>query len=210
MKPLLITAALTLAIPVTTQAQYCLGRPSFNTAPSAVRAGASFASGAQQISLGTSFGSRAGLFGGGDVSLIMFDGTDEDAIGFSGHLGGALPSGKVEFCPLVGFTHYELPDLFDVELSVRRISGGIAIGGEVASSPSMAFLPFAAVEFGQTSLSGGGESVSDTNGSFFIGGGLLMNRTLALTPSVSFPISDEDSDSDPVFSITLSWLIGRR
>jgi hypothetical protein len=208
MRPALIGAILTLAIPMTAQAQHCLGRPSFRIAPAALRAGASFGSGAQELSLGASFGSAMGLFGGGDVSLFMADGVDEEFLGFSGHLGGALPSGKLEFCPIVGFTYAKFPEILGVDISVRSINGGVAMGGEVASSEAMAFLPFAAIEFGQTSVSGDGETFSETGGTLYLGGGLLINRTFSLTPSVALPISGEDSD--PVFSISLSWLIGRR
>lgn len=207
-------ASATSAMPL--RAQLCSGGPSIRDGMATIDGGAAFASGVQAFAAGLTIGTPSGFFFGGRIGRTTFDDLDEATTDVGVGVGAAVPTdaaGTVEVCPFVRFEYSSLPEIEGVKISARGISGGVAFGGAIGDPAStIQFAPFASVRYGQfrTTIDGGflEESISETAGLLTFGAGLISDRILAIVPSVSFPLNQDDSD--PTFGVSLSFLLGRK
>ena len=197
------------------QAQLCLGAASFSAGP--MRIGAAFDVGDQAKGYGAEFavGRPKGAFGSAGVTSISYDGVSGNATSFNVSAGYSVDTdskGKAQFCPVAQFAYEKQPDFDEFESSVNSFGLGGALGGIMSSSPSFDFVPFVSGMFVRATISasGGGFSESDSEnyGVLSIGAGFVMNHTVTLRPTASFPVGLEGAK--PSFGLSLGFNFGSR
>ena len=193
-------------------AQTCLGAPSFRTAPYQAGVAASFTEGLRQVE-GTFAGGGESIFGGAGVSVLNFTDIDERTAGVTAFAGAEFATdqrNRVLLCPIVRLGFLAGPDFGPVDLSSMTLQGGGSIGVIAAESGDLAVVPFFGLSVGYTRVTteiGGDEtSASDTGGIADLGVGLILTRTVGITPQVSIPFSGGGSDA--VFTIRLTFNFG--
>jgi hypothetical protein len=193
-------------------AQTCLGAPSFREAPYQAGVGASFTEGLRQVE-GTFSGGGETLFAGAGASVLNFTDLDQRTAGVSAFAGAELATdqrNRVLLCPIVRLGFLAGPDIGPVDLSSVSIRGGGSIGVIAAQDGDLTVVPFFGLAFGYTRVStqiGDVEdSASDTGGIADLGVGLILTRTVGITPQVSIPFSSGPSDA--VFTIRFTFNFG--
>jgi hypothetical protein len=203
---------LTILVAKPASAQTCLGAPSFREAPYQVGVAASFTEGLRQVD-GTFAGGGESLFAGAGVSALNFTDIDERTVGVSAFAGAELATdqrSRVLLCPIVRLGFLAGPDFGAVDLSSVTLQGGASIGVIAAQDGDLMVVPFFGLAAGYTRVTtefGGVEtSASDTGGVADLGVGLILTRTVGITPQVSIPFSSGGSDA--VFTIRLTFNFG--
>jgi len=212
----LMSGALLLTILVAARpasAQTCLGAPSFRVAPYQAGVAASFTEGLRQVE-GTFAGGGESLFAGAGVSVLNFTDIDERTAGVSAFAGAEFATdqrNRVLLCPIVRLGFLAGPDFGPVDLSSVTLQGGGSIGVIAAEDGDLMVVPFFGLSVGYTRVStevaGIEESDSDTGGVADLGVGLILTRTVGITPQVSIPFSSGGSDA--VFTIRFTFQFGR-
>jgi hypothetical protein len=196
-------------------AQLCLGAASFSAGP--MRLGAAVNVGDQVKGYGAEFavGQSKGAFGSVGVTSISYDGVSGNSTSFDVSAGYSVDTdskGKAQFCPVAQFAHEKLPDFDEFESSANSFGLGGALGGILSSSPSFDFVPFVSGMFVRStvSASGGGfdASASENYGVLSMGAGFVMNHTVTLRPTASFPVGLEGAK--PSFGLSLGFNFGSR
>lgn len=211
MAGVLLLTILVAATPAS--AQTCLGAPSFRVAPYQVGVGASFTEGLREVE-GTFAGGGESLFAGAGVSVLNFTDIDERTAGVSAFAGAEFATdqrSRVLLCPIVRLGFLAGPDFGPVDLSSVTVQGGGSIGVIAAEDGDLMVVPFfglsAAYTRVTTDIGGVEESASDTGGVADLGVGLILTRTVGITPQVSIPFSSGGSDA--VFTIRFTFNFGR-
>jgi hypothetical protein len=194
-------------------AQTCLGAPSFRVAPYQAGVGASFTDGLRQVE-GTFAGGGESLFAGAGVSVLNFTDIDVRTAGVSAFAGAELATdrrNRVLLCPIVRLGFLAGPDIGAVDLSSVSIQGGGSIGVIAAEDGDVMVVPFFGLSAGwtrvTTEIGGIEDSASDTGGVADLGVGLILTRTVGITPQVSIPFSSGTDDA--VFTIRFTFNFGR-
>ena len=202
-----------LAAAETASAQTCLGAPSFRAAPYQAGVAASFTEGLRQVE-GTFAGGGESLFAGAGVSVLNFTDIDERTAGVSAFAGAEFATdqrNRVLLCPIVRLGFLAGPDFGPVDLSSVTLQGGGSIGVIAAEDGDLMVVPFFGLSAGYTRVTSefGGveESESDTGGVADLGVGLILTRTVGITPQVSIPFSTGSSDA--IFTIRFTFNFGR-
>ena len=205
-----VIAMLLLATPA--YAQLCLGAPTFRTAPLQVGLGVGFTDGVRAVE-GTFAGGGEMLFGGAGVSVVNFTDVDVRTAGVSLFAGAEVATDaqrRVLLCPVVRFGFIAGPDIGSVDLSTTTIQGGANLGVIAAESGDWMVVPFfglsALYQRVKAEVGDGDESFSDTGGVADLGVGLIVNRTVGITPSLAIPFST--GGDDPVFTIRITFNFG--
>lgn len=196
----------------TAGAQTCLGAPSFRVAPYQAGVGASFTEGLRQVE-GTFAGGGESLFAGAGLSVLNFTDADEKTAGVSAFAGAEFATDRrdrVLLCPIVRLGFLAGPDFGPVDVSSVSLRGGGSIGVIAAEDGDLAVVPFfgLAVAYNRVSTEIGDveSSASDTGGVADLGVGLILTRTVGITPQVSIPFSTGGSDA--VFTIRFTFNFG--
>ena len=218
LKVVSLSLALIVA-PFVAQAQRCVGAPSFRTSSGRLGVDLSFTDGAKGYGANVVVGSPRGLFGSAGVGAMDYDGTSEGSTTFSFSGGLAVPfgatTGKAEFCPILGVSFLNGPDVGPVDVSGHTVSFGAMLGGVAATTPTTEIVPFGGAVYVNESVrartAGGGPipgSFTATNdGVHLIGGaGFVVSRVLTITPSLSFPIGEDNTDA--TFGISFAYNFG--
>ena len=194
-------------------AQTCLGAPSFRVAPYQVGVGASFTEGLRQVE-GTFAGGGESLFAGAGASVLNFTDIDERTAGVSAFAGAELVTdqrNRVLLCPVVRLGFLAGPDFGPVDLSSVSVQGGGSVGVIAAEDGDLMVVPFfglsalytrVTTEIGDVESSG-----SDTGGVADLGVGVILTRTVGITPQISIPFSSGSDDA--VFTIRFTFNFGR-
>jgi hypothetical protein len=202
----------TFLIAAPASAQVCLGAPSFRDAPYQAGIGASFTEGLRQVD-GTFAGGGESLFAGAGVSVLNFTDLDERTAGVSAFAGAEFATdqrSRVLVCPVVRLGFLAGPDFGAVDLSSVALQGGGSVGVIAAQDGELMVVPFfgLAVAYQRVTTEIGDieTSASDTGGVADLGVGLILNRTVGITPLVSIPFSSGSSDA--VFTIRFTFNFG--
>jgi len=203
---------LTLAIVKPASAQLCIGNPTFRDGPYQVGVGASFTDGLRTVD-GTFAAGGESFFGGAGISVLNFTDLDERAAGLTAFAGAELATdarNRVLLCPLASLAFVAGPDVGPVDVSSAALQGGASIGVVASQSGEMMVVPFfgLSVLYQRVSTEVGGidASVDDTGGVADLGVGLILNRTVGITPLVSIPFSTGTDDA--VFTIRFTFNFG--
>jgi hypothetical protein len=193
-------------------AQTCLGAPSFRVAPYQAGVAASFTEGLRQVD-GTFAGGGESVFAGAGVSVLNFTAIDERTAGVTAFAGAEFATdqrSRVLLCPIVRLGFLAGPDIGPIDLSSVTLQGGANIGVIAAQDGDLMVVPFFGLAIGYTRVTseiGDTEtSASDTGGVAELGVGLILTRTVGITPQVSIPFSSGGSDA--VFTIRLTFNFG--
>lgn len=193
-------------------AQTCLGAPSFRDGPYQVGVSASFTEGAREVE-GTFAGGGETLFGGAGLSVVNFTDLDERTVGVSAFAGAEFATdtrNRVLLCPVASLGFLAGPDFGPLDVSSATLQGGASIGVIASQNADLMVVPFfgLAVLYQRvsTDFNGSEESVDDTGGVATLGVGLILTRTVGITPLVSIPFSA--GGSDVVFTIRFTFNFG--
>jgi hypothetical protein len=222
----ILTAALvSLAAIPAAGAQNCLGLPSFAAAPLRVDGGLSTGNDATSFTVGASVGAARGPFGSLAYDRTNFDddGTNVDlsANGFtvSGGYELNLTSSATapratafSLCPVASFGYQkadfdEIGD--EIDLTTKLFSLGVSLGAPIASSPTLALVPFATLRFLNVNTNSDAFAVdeSEQGGALDLGLGLVLNRLFTIRPLISIPIGFEEVDTS--FGVTVHFNFGK-
>jgi len=195
-------------------AQTCAGLPSFNEGPFQLSLGSSFSEGFQTFGGGIAGGSER-LFGGFGVALSNFSDFDSTGTTLGGSVGGSVDVAQgstFNLCPGASLAYTTGLDVENVDLSVLGFRVG-ARGGFVASdNGTLALVPTFGLDIARDrvtiDLGPTDEKQSDTYGVAHIGLGFIVNKRIGIIPAVAVPFAIDDSN--PEFSITVAFQLGRR
>lgn len=208
----IIAAALLVAVPA--HAQLCLGAPDFTVRPGQVTATIGRGDDITVVEGGISTRLGGGAFGGMSAGAAFY-GEEIEATSFLGgvSLGYAVPltsARKAFVCPFAAAAIEVGPNIGTVETQTVSAGPGLAVGGEVVLSSMLSFVPYTAGRFvyGRLRVTDrtGSATVSDTYGLLYIGGSLLIDRRLAIGPSIGIPLGVEDGKAS--FGFTMSLGLG--
>lgn len=165
---------------------------------------------------GLTLGRAQGLYGGGSLGLVDYDGLGGSSFTLGGGIGYTMPlsrGSKVEICPGATVSFAFGPNdvgvaPFEADLSSQTLTAGASVGAPVVLNPSLTLLPFGSGALGYTHLkvSAGGQSTSDSDVYFVLGfgAGFQFSRSIVVVPGLTFPIGADGSD-DVIFNIGVTF-----
>ena len=144
----------------------------------------------------------AGPFAGVGLTRAEYDGIEGAGTVFGAGAGYAInlnATKTVQFCPTAGFRYQTGPDVVFETTTIHNSSRGIGFGGScggvVRVAPTFDIVPFVDASYTnwRTRYSAQGMSGSESfdYGEIDVGAGFVINKTLTLSPSVSFPVRVE-------------------
>jgi hypothetical protein len=210
------TAALWAIAAPSAFAQLCAGSPSYASGPMQLNMGGDFTSGSQQFGGGIGFGAQeeSGPFANVSLGIINSSDLDAKATHFGGGLGYEIPNAagsNVFVCPVMSMGYTSGPDIADVDVSVLQFGAGAQAGFVAFESGNMSFVPTLGLGLARARVKstflGQDATVSDNFGLFNIGLGIIVNRTMSLTPAVTFPFGLDGGDAS--FRIGVAVQFGR-
>ena len=158
-----------LLAPTTLAGQACVGGPSFKDGNMRLGAGARFEDGAKSYGAQFATGSATGGFAQAGLSTVQYDdvsGTGAIVDVTGGWAIDLVPTSKAQFCPLVGFSYQNGPNISssfgDVSVSAHAFGIGGALGGVAMTSPGFDFVPFAGFTYFLASGTASVAGFSDT------------------------------------------------
>jgi len=202
-------------------AQVCLGRPSLNVV--SVNAGVRLDR--RQNATGVGAAVAVGTdraFGGFSASRLRYTEFDASASAFAAHVGWSVPPSipTLFICPILQGAYGRGPNDNSAPSATRRSSlsalAGLAIAGQIALHSKLSLIPnvTGGVLYQRSTRTINATSAaasdvgSDFGGTVSAGVSLLLNDGIAIQPAVRLPIGFDDRD--PVFSIGLTFGLGRR
>ena len=210
------TAALSAMAAPSAFAQLCAGSPSYASGPMQLNMGGDFTSGSQQFGGGLGVGAQeeSGPFANLSLGFVNASDLNAKAASFGGSLGYEIANAagsNVFVCPVVSMGYTSGPDIGDIDVSVLQFGAGGQAGFVAYESGNLSFVPTLGLSFARarvkSSFLGQEGTVSDNFGLLNVGVGVLLNRTMSLTPAVAFPFSLEGGD--PSFRIGVAVQFGR-
>lgn len=212
MRHLVGALLLTLVTSVPASAQLCIGNPTFRDGPYQVGVGTSFTEGLRTVD-GTFAAGGESFFGGAGISMLNFTDLDDVTTGVSAFAGMELATdrqNRVLLCPLARLSFVAGPDVGAIDVSSATLQAGGTVGIIAAQSRELSVVPFfgLSVLYAHVSTDFGGveASDSDTGGIADLGVGLILNRTVGITPLVSIPFGVGSSDA--IFTIRFTFNFG--
>ena len=208
-----------LLAPTTLAGQACVGGPSFKDGNMRLGAGARFEDGAKSYGAQFATGSATGGFAQAGLSTVQYDdvsGTGAIVDVTGGWAIDLVPTSKAQFCPLVGFSYQNGPNISssfgDVSVSAHAFGIGGALGGVAMTSPGFDFVPFAGFTYflasGTASVAGFSDTQNQNYGELTLGSGFVLNRALTIQPTIHIPVGLDDSKTS--FGIALAFNFGTR
>jgi hypothetical protein len=214
------------ALPQSLVAQSCLGQPPFASRPVRIGLQGAVAQGTKLGGLTFGAGVWDGPFAETTVELQSFDGVSRHATSVGLKVGNdviataAMPTPyespqSVSLCPIGAVTYTSLPfndgSGGQHTAHVVNIGGGLAVGGYLPVSPSLAFIPFAAFDYyySQVSVSSAGYGSASQDASFGaldLGVGVAIARSVTLRPGVSIPVNV--TGGTPSYGLLVSFHLG--
>ncbi len=197
------------------EAQSCLGYASFATNHLQLNAGATISSDVEQFGANFVSGSNS-IFAGLGVGGTRYEGSDA-SLEARGLLGSQVPmgtSGRWQLCPVVNAMYGKGPDNFAFpgsELTSFGAGFGLAFGGELSRSETLAIVPSLQLGFQYERLSVdgvAGDTFTDTYGTMGAALGFVFSNQLSLRPSVMIPT--REGSNEPIFGISVALNYGRR
>ena len=203
---------LTLVAVTPASAQLCIGNPTFRDGPYQVGVDASFTEGLRTVD-GIFAAGGDSFFGGAGISMLNFTDREEVTAGVSAFAGMELATdrqNRVLLCPLARLSFVAGPDVGPVDVSSATLQAGGSVGVIATQSRELSVVPFfgLALLYAHVSTDFGGveASDSDTGGLADLGVGLILNRTVGITPVVSIPFGVGSSDA--IFTIRFTFNFG--
>lgn len=214
----LVALVVALAMPSILHAQTCTGGVPFGPGTSALRVGANvgFASEVTGIVAQIGGGNQS-VFGNASVGRIIYDELDFSTTSFGGNIGGQVAADaarRIIICPIFSVLREFANDIegSGIDAASNDFRGTIAVGIIAAETPTFQAIPGFAVSIGRVMLTfdDGFDEVtdSDTIGLAQFGIGLILNRTVAITPAVSIAFTGEDTSTS--FSLGVQFGPRRR
>jgi len=210
------TAALSAIAATSARAQVCAGSPSYASGPMQLNMGGDFTSGSQQFGGGLGVGAQeeSGPFANLSLGIINSSDLNAKATSFGGGVGYEIPNAagsNVFVCPVMSLGYTSGPDIGDVDVSVLQFAAGGQAGFVAFESGNMSFVPTLGLGLARARVKSSfldqEATVSDSYGLFNIGLGVVVNRTMSMTPSITFPFGLDGAD--PSFRIGVAVQFGR-
>jgi hypothetical protein len=214
----LVALIVVLAVPSILHAQTCTGSVPFGPDTSGFRAGASFGFGSDVTGIAAQVGGgNQSVFGNATVGRIIYDELDFSTTAFGGSIGGQVAADaarRIVLCPIFSVIREFANDIdgSGIDVASNDFRGTIAVGIIAAETPTFQAIPVVAVSIGRVMVTfddGFDELTdSDTIGLAQFGIGLVLNRTVAITPAVSIAFTGDDTSTS--FSLGVQFGPRRR
>ena len=214
----LAALVVTLAMPSILNAQTCTGGVPFGPDTSGLRAGASFGFGNDVTGIAAQIGGgNQSAFGTVTVGRVIYDALDFSTTAFGGSVGGQVAADsarKIVICPIFSVLREFANDIegSGIDAASNDFRGTIAVGIIAAETPTFQAIPAFAVSIGRVmaTFDDGFDELteSDTIGLAQFGIGLVLNRTVAITPAVSIAFTGGETSTS--FSLNVQFGARRR
>ena len=202
-------------LPQAARAQTCAGAASFHSGPIRLGAGLNVGDGVKSYGAQVAAGASVGVFGTAGVSRAEYDELSDAGIVLNFEGGYAVdltPSKNVQFCPIASFAYQSGPNVGTIESSAHAFGAGGSIGGRVAMSPTLDFVPFGSASFiaSRGSARAGSQSISvdESYMQLGFGAGFVLNHMLTLQPAVAFPVGLDGGKAS--FQLAFSFNLGSK
>jgi hypothetical protein len=214
---LLVAFGSLLTLPVSSaQGQACIGLASLATRPMNLLVSAEFTDGAKAFTGRFGFGSSI-AFGGIRGSIVDYDDIDGTAkvIGADGGLSFITGAQRnISFCPIVGLSYTNYPDIEILGNSYGSSStdgeAGIALGATLDAG-TMSLIPFGSLRGVYSRFDvdvPNSDSESDTYGILSAGLSFVLSDAFLIRPIINIPLGLEGSD--PSYGVGVSIGFGSR
>ncbi len=214
--PLIVLVA--LAAPAVLHAQTCTGGVPYGPDTSGFRAGANLGFGSDVTGIVAQVGGGSqSAFGNLTVGRVIYDSLDFSTTAFGGNVGGQVAADaarRIVICPIFSVLREFAHDIegTGIDAASNDVRGTIAVGIIAAETPTFQAIPAFGVSVGRVMLTlddGFDEfDESDTIGLAQFGIGLVLNRTIAITPAVSIAFTGGETSTS--FSLGVQYGPRRR
>lgn len=211
----LIGSAVSVALCATTAtAQVCQGTLPFAASRTHIGGAIGLSDNTTSLGAGLTLGHAKGLYGGGSLGFVDYDGIDGSSFTVNGGIGYQLPlaqGSKWQLCPggtvSFAFGPSNVAPI-DADFSSQTLTAGASVGSAIPMNPKFNLIPFGTAALGLThaKMSAGGLSDSNTDLYFILGfgAGLQFSPKFVVTPGLTFPIGADNSD-DVLFNIGVTF-----
>jgi hypothetical protein len=201
-------------------AQVCQGDLSFRGSQKHVGAALGVSNNSTSFGGGLSLGHSKGWFGGGSLGMASYDNISAHSIALGGGVGYAMPLAKGsqwQMCPGATLSLGFGPN-FDVggttaHTTTQTLALGVSVGTAVKMSKSVNLLPFGSAALGHTrvaaTVNGNSSSAGDSYLVLGMGAGFQFSPNLVVRPALNLLAGTEPGTDDTIFSLGLTWAIGR-
>lgn len=201
-------------------AQVCQGDLSFRGSQKHVGAALGVSNNSTSFGGGLSLGHSKGWFGGGSLGMASYDNISAHSIALGGGVGYAMPLAKGsqwQMCPGATLSLGFGPN-FDVggttaHTTTQTLALGVSVGTAVKMSKSVNLLPFGSAALGHTrvaaTVNGNSSSADDSYLVLGMGAGFQFSPNLVVRPALNLLAGTEPGTDDTIFSLGLTWAIGR-
>jgi hypothetical protein len=201
-------------------AQVCQGDLSFRGSQKHVGAALGVSDNVTSFGGGLSLGHSKGWFGGGSLGMSSYDGVNAHSVAVGGGVGYAMPLEKGsqwQMCPGATLSLGFGPN-FDAggttaHTTTQTVALGVSVGTSAPLSKSVKVLPFGSAAFGHTrasvSVNGNSGSADDSYLVLGMGAGFQFSPNLVVRPALNLLAGTEPGTDDTIFSLGLTWAIGR-
>jgi hypothetical protein len=201
----LVALVIVLAAPSMLNAQTCTGGVPFGPDTSGFRAGASLGFGSDVTGIvGQIGGGNQSAFGNATVGRVIYDSLDFSTTALGGNVGAQVAADaarRIIICPIFSVLREFANDIegTGIDAASNDFRGTVAVGIVAAETPTFQAIPAFAVSVGRVmfTLDDGFDELteSDTIGLAQFGVGLILNRTVAITPAVSIAFTGGDTST---------------
>lgn len=217
----IVSAVAAIAVCTTAAtAQVCQGDLSFRSGQKHVGAALGVSDNTTSFGGGLTLGHSKGWFGGGSLGMSSYDGISAHSIAVGGGAGYAMPLAKGsqwQMCPGATLSLGFGPN-FDAggttaHTTTQTVALGVSVGTSAPLSKSVKVLPFGSAAFGHTraavSVNGNSGSADDSYLVLGMGAGFQFSPNLVVRPALNLLAGTEPGTDDTIFSLGLTWAIGR-
>ncbi len=203
----------------TAAAQVCQGDLSFRSGRPHIGGSVGITDNTTSFGGGMTFGHAAGLYGGGSLGMMSFDGLDGNSFNLGGGIGYAMPLANRsawQVCPgatlNLGFGPSQNIGGTDVHTSQQTFTLGASIGRALPLNKSVTLLPSGSVALGHTSVHASANGISASNSDTYLllgfGAGFQISPSVVLRPSLTFAL-DNDLIDDTMFGFAVTFALPR-
>jgi hypothetical protein len=213
-----ILSAVALGTALTTSsasAQACQGDLSFRSRPTHIVGAFGTSQNTTNFGGGVMFGHSQGLYGGGSLGFVDYDGLNGNSIVFGGGIGYSMPVGRRkewQVCPgatlSLGFGPSVTVGATSERFSSQSFTAGASIGRALLVNKDFTLLPFGSAALGHTSSHLGNGSVSDNYLLLGFGAGLQFAPSWVIKPAITVAAGADIID-DTVFGLSVTWALPR-
>ena len=203
----------------TAAAQVCQGDLSFRSGTPHIGGALGITDHTTSFGGGMAFGHSAGLFGGGSLGMMSYDGLSGNSFVLGGGIGYSMPLANRsvwQICPgatlNLGFGPSQTIGGTSVHTSQQTFSLGAAIGRALPLNKSVTLLPSGSVALGHTTMhaSANGLSASSSDTYLLLGfaAGFQVSPSVVLRPALTFALNNDLID-DTQFGFSVSFALPR-